>query len=230
MREEIARLLLKVGAVTLRPNKPFVWASGICAPIYCDNRLLLSNNRVRSAVVDEFKKVIRKGRVRYEAIAGIATSGIPWASILADHLKKPMLYVRNSAKGHGKKNLVEGRLEKGNRVLVIEDLVSTGQSSLHAVRALKQAGAMVRHCLAIFSYGLPVSQKSFEKARCQLYTLTNLETLLTVALKDGWISREEKMLIQKFSQNPTGWIKVSGVSRGGRGSAGRPRRRPISRR
>jgi orotate phosphoribosyltransferase len=216
MREEIARLLLKVGAVTLNPSKPFVWASGIRAPIYCDNRLLLSDKRARTAVIDEFEKIIRKGKIRYEAIGGIATSGIPWASILADHLKKPMLYVRNSAKGHGKKKLVEGRLEKGNRVLVIEDLVSTGQSSLNAVRALKQAGALVRHCLAIFSYGLPVSQKSFERARCQLYTLTNLETLLTVALKDGWISREEKSLIQKFSQNPTGWLKVSRASRASR--------------
>jgi orotate phosphoribosyltransferase len=207
MREEIARLLLKVGAVTLRPGKPFLWASGIQSPIYCDNRLILSDRRARNLVVAEFEKLIRKGKIRYEAIAGIATGGIPYAAILADHLKKPMLYVRSAAKKHGKGKQVEGKLEKGSRILLIEDLVSTGQSSLAAVRAIKQSGAFARHCLAIFSYGLAASQKAFEKANCQLYTLTNLETLLTVALKDGWISREEKGLIQKFSQDPKGWLK-----------------------
>lgn len=228
VREEIARLMLKVGAVTLRPSKPFVWASGIRAPIYCDNRLLLSTPRARQMVMKEFEQVIRKGRIRYEAIAGIATAGIPYAAILADHLKKPLLYVRPRPKGHGKGNQVEGRVERGGRTLVIEDLVSTGQSSLAAVRALRNSGCVVRYCLAIFSYGLPVAQRAFEKARCQLYTLTNLETLLTVALKDGWISREEQGMIRKFSQDPEGWLKRSGGGSraGGRGRRTRRRRSP----
>lgn len=205
MREDIARLMLKVGAVILRPSDPFVWASGIRSPIYCDNRLLLSNPKARNEVIREFEGIVRKGKIRFESMAGIATAGLPYASILADHLKKPLLYVRSKPKGHGKRNQIEGKLERGKRVLVIEDLVSTGQSSLSAVKALRDAGALVRHCLAIFSYGLASSHRAFEKARCQLYTLTNLETLLTVALKDGWISREEKHLIERFSQDPEGW-------------------------
>ena len=224
MREEIAKLLLKVGAVTLRPAKPFIWASGIRSPIYCDNRLLLSNRQARDEVIHEFEGFIRKGKIRFETIAGIATAGVPHAAILADHLKKPLLYVRARAKAHGKQNRIEGRLEKGSRVLVIEDLVSTGGSSLDAVRALRHRGAFVRHCLAIFSYGLAISQKSFERARCQLYTLTNLETLLTVAVKEGWISQEEKGLIGKFSQDPKGWFEWKNKKL----SVARPQRPPSS--
>lgn len=213
MREDIAKLLLKAGSVTLSPQKPFTWASGIKSPIYCDNRLLLSFPKIRGEVIKEFEGLIKKGKIRYDAIAGIATAGIPHASILADRLKKPLLYVRPQSKGHGKKNQIEGRLEKGSRVLVIEDLVSTAQSCLAAVTALRKAGAIVRHCLAIFSYGLPVAQKAFEKARCQLYTLTNLETLLTVAMNDGWISLDEKGMIQRFSQDPKGWLSKSATRR-----------------
>ena len=213
MREDIAKLLLKAGSVTLSPQRPFTWASGIKSPIYCDNRLLLSFPKIRNEVIDEFEGLIKKGKIRYDAIAGIATAGIPHAAILADRLKKPLLYVRPQAKGHGKKNQIEGRLEKGSRVLVIEDLISTAQSCLAAVTALRKAGAVVRHCLAIFSYGLPVAQKAFEKARCQLYTLTNLETLLTVAMNDGWISLDEKGMIQRFSQDPKGWLSKSSARR-----------------
>lgn len=207
MREEVAKLMLKLGTVAFRPSDPFVWASGIRSPIYCDNRLFLSHPKARATIVNEFQQIIRKGRVRFEAIAGVATGGIPYAAILADRLKKPMLYVRNSAKSHGKKNQIEGRLEKGRRILVIEDLISTGQSSLGAVRTLRRSGTIVRHCLGIFTYGLSSAQRAFERARCQLYTLTDLETLLAVAMKEGWISREEKLLIEKFSQDPKGWLK-----------------------
>jgi orotate phosphoribosyltransferase len=181
-------------------------------------------------VIREFEQIIRKGKIRYESIAGIATAGIPYASILADHLKKPLLYVRSKPKEHGKGNQIEGRLERGKRVLVIEDLVSTGMSSLSAVKALRDAGAVVRHCLAIFSYGLASSQRAFEKAHCQLYTLTNLETLLTVALKDGWISLEEKHLIEKFSEDPSGWLKGPAEVPARRAKVKQPRKRPSSRR
>jgi len=207
MREEIARLLLKVGAVTLRPAKPFVWASGIRAPIYCDNRLILSHRKAREEVIDEFERIMKKGRIRYDLIAGIATAGIPHAAILADHFRKPMVYVRDHPKGHGRENLIEGNIEKGSRAVVIEDLVSTGGSSLAAVRALRKAGAAVRHCLAIFSYGLPESQRAFERAHCQLYTLTNLETLLTVAVREGWLAPTEKAIVSRFSQDPRGWYR-----------------------
>lgn len=206
MRDDIARLLLKAGSVTLSPQRPFTWASGIKSPIYCDNRILLSFPKIRNEVIREFDLLIKKGKIKCDAIAGIATAGIPHAAILADRLKKPLLYVRPQAKAHGKKNQIEGRLEKGSRVLVIEDLVSTAQSCLAAITALRKSGALVRHCLAIFSYGLPVAQKAFEKAQCQLYTLTNLETLLTVAMRDSWITQDEKVLIQQFSQDPKGWL------------------------
>lgn len=230
MREEIARLLLKAGAVALRPSRPFVWASGIHSPIYCDNRLLLSNPKGRNLAMREFERIIRKGRIRYDAIAGIATAGIPWASMLADRLKKPLLYVRSKAKSHGRGNKIEGRLEKGSRVLVIEDLVSTGQSSLEAVKTLRRAGRNVRYCLTIFSYGLAASRMAFEKSHCRLYTLTHLETLLAVALKDGRISGEEKHLIEKFSQDPQGWLKESSDEHAGPKRARPPRRRKSSRR
>ncbi len=213
MREEIARLLLKAGSVTLSPQAPFTWASGIQSPIYCDNRILLSLPKIRNEVIADFETLIKKGKIKYDVIAGIATAGIPHAAILADRLKKPLIYVRAQAKQHGKKRQIEGRLEKGSRVLLIEDLVSTAQSALAAIQALRAEGAVVRHCLAIFSYGLAVSQKAFEKARCQLYTLTNLETLLTAAMRDGWISLEEKGLIQKFSQDPKGWLAKTAKQR-----------------
>lgn len=207
MREEIARLLLKVGAVTLRPSRPFVWASGIRAPIYCDNRLLLSHRKAREEVVRGFERLIRKGRIRYDLIAGVATAGLPHAAILADRLRKPLIYVRPDHKGHGKRNLIEGRVSRGTRALLIEDLVSTGASVLTAVRGLRAAGVAARHCLAIFSYGLSESQRAFERAHCQLYTLTNLETLLTVAVREGWITEEEKAVVARFSQDPRGWSR-----------------------
>lgn len=201
MDKKIARWLLKMGAVTLRPSRPFTWASGIKSPIYCDNRLLLSSYKTRSDVIQAFEKLIRKNKIKFEAVAGIATGGIPYAAILADHLKKPMLYVRGQAKAHGKGNQVEGIFKKGASVLVIEDLVSTGMSSLAAVRALRKAGAKVTHCLAIFSYGFPKAQKAFKSARCQLMTLTGLNPLLAVSREMRQITSDEEKLIRIFRES-----------------------------
>lgn len=200
----IAALLLKHGAVALRPSKPFVWASGIRSPIYCDNRILLSYPKTRDLVIDGFIALIRKHGIRFDAIAGIATAGIPLASILADRLRKPLLYVRSAPKAHGKGNQIEGRFEKGSRILVIEDLVSTGKSSLDAIAALKKAGAKVNDCLAIFSYGFPVSQKAFRKARCRLRTLTDLDELLRVAIAMKKINPAALKLIREFSESIRG--------------------------
>jgi orotate phosphoribosyltransferase len=204
---KIAHYLLKAGAVTLRPEKPFIWASGIQSPIYCDNRLLLSYPEIREKIIKAFLKKIKKEEISFDAIAGIATAGIPHASILADRLGKPLLYVRASSKSHGKQNQIEGRFKKGERILVVEDLVSTGQSSLLAVQALRKAGAKVMDCLAIFSYGFAISQKSFQKMRCRLHTLTDLSALIETALKEKEVTLREKDLIAKFSHNPQGWLR-----------------------
>ncbi len=201
MNKKIAKWLLKIGAVTLRPSRPFIWASGIKSPIYCDNRLLLSNPKARHDVIQAFEKLIRKNKIRFDVIAGIATGGIPHAAILADHLKKPMLYVRGQAKTHGKGNQVEGVFKKGDSVLVIEDLVSTGMSSLEAVQALRKAGAKVTYCLAIFSYGFPRAQKAFKAARCRLMTLTGLDLLLTVSREMRQITSHEEKLVRIFRES-----------------------------
>lgn len=205
LSSNIARLLLKVGAVLLRPNQPFTWASGIQSPIYCDNRLLLSDPKARGEVIRSFVTLIKKKKIKCDAIAGIATAGIPHAAILADRLKKPLLYVRASPKEHGKGNQIEGKLKKGSRVLVVEDLISTGGSSLAAVEALRQAGAKVSDCLAIFSYEFPESEKAFDQAKCCLETLTNLKVLLDVAQYSKIISLPERDLIKAFAKNPRQW-------------------------
>jgi len=196
--ERIAELLLKAGAVLIRPAKPFTWASGIQSPIYCDNRLLLSSPRARTEVIDAFLKLLRKKRLKFDVIAGIATAGIPYAAILADRLKKPLIYVRPKPKDHGKKGQIEGRLEKGSRVLMIEDLVSTGGSSLNAVKAIRQAGSKVSDCLAVFSYNLQKSQTAFRQGKCRIHTLSGLVTLLKVAVREKVIGSKEKDLVERF--------------------------------
>lgn len=207
MDYEIPGWMLKTEAVTLRPSDPFIWASGIRSPIYCDNRVLLSYPKARNAIIKGFVDLIRKKKIKFDAIAGIATAGIPHASILADRLKKPLLYVRAAPKNHGKGNQIEGRFEKADRILVIEDLVSTGKSSLEAIAALRKAGAKVEHCLAIFSYGFSSALRSFRKAQCRLTTLTNLDELLKAAVSKKKIDPSEIDFIRGFSNNPEGWLK-----------------------
>ncbi|QQR81525.1 MAG: orotate phosphoribosyltransferase [Deltaproteobacteria bacterium] len=204
--EKISEWLLKIGAVTLRPQQPFTWASGIQSPIYCDNRLLLSHPKALSDVIKSFEKLIRSKKIKFDVIAGIATGGIPHAAILSDHLKKPMIYVRSAPKGHGKGNQVEGIFKKGSRVLVIEDLVSTGMSSLNAIEAIRQSGGKVSDCLAVFTYGFPTAQKEFSKSKCKLQTLTTLDNLLPVAQKMKKITEDQVSLILRFSKNPNQWL------------------------
>ncbi|HSA59653.1 MAG TPA: orotate phosphoribosyltransferase [bacterium] len=201
---KIAKVLLKLGAVALRPSKPYVWASGIRSPIYCDNRLLLSHPKERDRVMEGFLKLVKN--FKFDAVAGIATAGIPHAAILADRLGVPMLYVRASPKTHGKGNRIEGQVRKGDRVLVVEDLVSTGQSSLEAVRALRQAGLKADDCVAIFTYGFPFAKNAFQRERCRLHTLTNLQALLDEAEETGRIAPQDRGLIEKFAKNPQNWF------------------------
>lgn len=203
---KIAKTLLKIGAVTLRPSKPFIWTSGIRSPVYCDNRLILSHPKARERVIEAFLKLIEGEGLKFDALAGIATAGIPHAAILADRLEKPLLYVRASPKTHGKGNRIEGDFRKGERVLVVEDLVSTGQSSLEAIRALRQAGLKADECVAVFTYGFPFSKNAFRRDRCHLHTLTDLKDLLDAAVEGDKLSPQDRALIEKFTRNPQHWI------------------------
>ncbi len=162
--EEVAELLLKSEAIMLRPQKPFKFSSGILSPIYCDNRLLLSKTSERERIVDAYIRKIKDERLEFDVVAGIATASIPWAALIAEKLKKPMIYIRKAAKDHGRENLIEGGLEKGQRVLVVEDLVSTGGTSLSSVEAARKEGAIVKVCLAIFTYEMEAAIKGFEEA------------------------------------------------------------------
>ena len=205
-KEEIASLLLDIGAVTLRPDEPFTWASGIKSPIYCDNRLLLGFPEARKIVRSGFLQLIQEHCANTEVIAGVATAGIPHAAWIAEALNKPLIYIRQAAKDHGKQNQVEGPLKTGQKVVVIEDLISTGGSSVSCVTAARQGGAVIEHCLAIFQYGFSEAQKKFDEIGCALHTLTDFATLLGVAKKRGRINKEQEELLKKFITSPHHWL------------------------
>ena len=205
--EDVAELLLKSKAIILRPEQPFKFASGILSPIYCDNRLLLSMTKERAKIVEHYLKKIKQEKIQFDVVAGIATASIPWAAIVAEKLKKPMIYIRKEAKDHGRENLIEGGLEKGQKVLVIEDLVSTGSTSLASVMAARKEGAVVDKCVAIFTYELEIAKKGFKEANCELLTLSNFSTLTEVAAKKGYIKKEQIGMLKKWSEKPEEWGK-----------------------
>jgi len=207
--KEIAEILLKVNAVTLSPSQPFTWASGIKYPIYCDNRLILSYPEEWEKVIDGFIQVVKKNNIEFDVIAGVATSGIPHAAYIAAKLKKPMIYVRAKAKEHGRQKQIEGNLEKGKKVLVIEDLISTGGSSVAVVDVLKDEGADVTGCVAIFTYEFEKAVENFA-GKCPLLTLTNFSTLLKVAEELGKITEDEKAICLEFSSDPQNWGSKNG--------------------
>jgi len=202
----IARKLLEIKAIKLSPHQPFTWASGFLSPIYCDNRIALSHPEKRNFIKNSFIQEA-KALGDYDVIAGVATAGIPMGAILADALSKPFIYVRSKAKGHGRQNLIEGEAPKGARVLVIEDLISTGGSSLQAVDALKIAGFEIKGVMAIFTYGFQQSIDAFNDANCKLVTLTNYGILLKEAEKMGYIKREDQQLLKEWRQDPKNWKK-----------------------
>jgi len=207
--EEIAKILLELKAVTLSPKEPYTYASGIKSPIYCDNRLVISAVEEREKVVQAMLEAVEE--LEYDVIAGTATAGIPWAAYLADRLKKPMIYVRDKAKEHGKGNQIEGKLEAGQRVLVIEDLISTGGSSVRAVEAVKEAGGIVEYTVAIFTYEMEKAKKSFEDASCKVITLTNFSTLIRVAKENELVTEEEGNAVLEWNKDPAGWAAKQGL-------------------
>ncbi len=203
--KDVAGLLLQCKAVILEPTKPFTWASGWQSPIYCDNRITLSYPEIRDFIKEAFKTSIENKFETPDLIAGVATGAIAQGALVADAMDLPMVYVRPSAKGHGRQNLIEGRLSAGQKVVVVEDLISTGGSSLKAVEALREAGAEVLGMVAIFSYGFELAVDNFLKAGVDLYTLTSYHVLIETALDSGAIQQDQVEMLQQWRKNPSQW-------------------------
>jgi orotate phosphoribosyltransferase len=203
----IAEHLLQIKAIKLQPSNPFTWASGIKSPIYCDNRKTLSFVNARNDVRDAFVKKVEALFPEVDVIAGVATGAIALGVLVAQAMDKPFVYVRSGAKSHGLGNQVEGYLEEGKKVVVIEDLVSTGGSSLNAVEALREKGANVLGLLAIFTYGFDEAYKRFEEANCPWETLSGYETMLEIAVETNYITQSDVETLQQWRRNPKAWAK-----------------------
>lgn len=201
----VAEKLLQVGAVKLRPEEPFTWASGWKSPIYCDNRKILSFPYTRDFIKSEMCNVIFEGFPEAQLLAGVATAGIPWGAMASDQLKMPYIYVRPKPKEHGLGNQIEGSFEPGQKVLVIEDLISTGKSSLDVVKVLRDAGLEVIGMVSIFTYGFKQATEAFELASVPYKSLTNYSTLIGMALEKGTVSAETETLLLQWREDPANW-------------------------
>ncbi len=198
-------MLLQINAIKLNPKNPFTWASGWKSPIYCDNRLVLSFPAIRNYIREEFSKNIEKQFGKPDVIAGVATGAIGIGILVAEYMGLPFVYVRPEPKKHGRENQIEGFLQKGQNVVVVEDLISTGNSSLQAVSALKQAGANVKGMVAIFSYGFDVARINFEAANQDLFTLSDYDHLLETAVSRNHITEVEQQTLAQWRENPSQW-------------------------
>jgi orotate phosphoribosyltransferase len=203
--KQTAKLLLQINAIKLQPNEPFTWASGWKSPIYCDNRIILSFPSIRNYVRETMAKEIEKEFGKPDVIAGVATGAIGIGILIAEYLGLPFIYVRPDAKGHGRQNQIEGFVESGQNVVVVEDLISTGKSSLNAVAALKEAGVNVKGMAAIFSYGFDIANINFKEQKVTLKTLSNYESLLEEALDTHYISSKEQDILASWNANPSEW-------------------------
>jgi len=203
--KKTAEVLLQINAIKLNPKNPFTWASGWKSPIYCDNRLVLSFPVVRSFIKEEIAKNIEIEFGKPDVIAGVATGAIGIGALVAEYLGLPFVYVRPEAKKHGRQNQIEGFIEKGQNVVVVEDLISTGKSSLVAVDALKAAEVNVKGLVAIFTYGFDVSKENFKSNNVNLFTLSNYESLLEQALDTNFINQNELDILSKWNSNPSEW-------------------------
>ena len=203
IEKEIAKDLLSIKAVFLRPDEPFTWASGIKSPIYCDNRLTLTAPEVRTSIEDSLVKVIKENYPDVEVLMGTSTAGIPHAAIIADKMNLPMGYVRGSSKDHGRKNQIEGKLEKGQKVVVIEDLISTGGSVIDVVNVLREAGAEVLGIASIFTYNMQKSKDRLFDANVKNISLSNFDALVDVAAEEGYISKDDINRLIAFRNNPS---------------------------
>ncbi|TGD58275.1 orotate phosphoribosyltransferase [Flavobacterium humi] len=202
---QTAELLLQINAIKLNSKNPFTWASGWKSPIYCDNRIILSFPAIRNYIRDEFAKNIEKQFGKPDVIAGVATGAIGIGILVAESLGLPFVYVRPEAKKHGRLNQVEGFLQKGQNVVVVEDLISTGNSSLLAVEALRNEGANIKGMAAVFTYGFQVAEDNFAQAKVDLFTLSNYENLLELAVAKEYITETEQELLQQWKKSPSEW-------------------------
>tara|TARA_B100001287_G_scaffold274270_1_gene279252 strand:+ start:2168 stop:2809 length:642 start_codon:yes stop_codon:yes gene_type:complete len=203
--QQVARSLLQINAIILQPNKPFKWASGWNSPIYCDNRKTLSFPEIRTFIRSSLASAIQNHFKGANLIAGVATAGIPHGTLVAEELGLPFIYVRSKAKNHGKQNQIEGYFEKGQSVILIEDLISSGKSSLEAVSSLRKSGLKVKGLVSIFNYGFELAKQNFTSAKCDYISLCDYENLLPQALKTNYITKTELPILQKWRENPSKW-------------------------
>lgn len=201
----LAEKLLKISAISLQPNNPFVWASGWNSPIYTDNRMTLSYPEIRSFIKVELSRLILENFPQANSVAGVATGAIAQGALIADVLGLPYVYVRSHPKDHGMENLVEGKLKPGSRVVVVEDLISTGGSSLKAVEALRAIGCEVVGMVALFTYGFPVAEEAFKNAKVKLLTLSNYNAMLEVAVATNYIQPSDMAALQEWRHDPANW-------------------------
>lgn len=206
-KDQLSQYLLQSKAIKLDPANPFTWASGWKSPIYCDNRKTLSFPEIRRFIRDGLVELIRQNYPDPQVIAGVATGAIAQGALVAEAMDLPFIYVRPAPKSHGLENLIEGELKPGQRVLVVEDLISTGGSSLKAVNALRDAGAEVAGMVAIFSYGFPEAVQNFQLANCSLFTLGNYDTLVEHAINSGYIDAGQKEILVNWRKDPSNWMK-----------------------
>ena len=202
LKEKIAKVLFDVKAVKISVNEPFTFASGIKSPIYCDNRYILGFSEERDIIIDGFVEKIDKDA---DVIVGVATAGIPWASFIADRMKKPLSYVRNKPKEHGRGKQIEGADIKGKKVVVIEDLITTGKSSLIAVEVLQKEEVVEQEVMAIFSYGFDKARENYEKYNCKFSSLSNFDTLIKILEQSKYLTEEEAKIALEWSRNPERW-------------------------
>lgn len=208
---KIAEFLLQIKAIKLSPREPFTWASGWKSPIYCDNRKTLSYPSIRTYIRQQFVQIITSEFSKADMIAGVATGGIAHGALVAHDMGLPFIYVRSDAKGHGLRNLVEGDLSVGRSVVVVEDLVSTGKSSLHAVQALRDAGCEVKGMVSIFTYGFDEAKAAFEQAKVNLRSLTNYNVLLDQALRSEYITEKDLLPLNQWRKDPAHWDSAVNV-------------------
>ena len=201
----LASFLLQIKAIKLNPANPFTWASGLKSPIYCDNRVTLSYPQVRTFIREGFVKMCLDKFGKPDVIAGVATGGIPQGALVAQELGLPFVYVRSEKKSHGMNNQIEGVINSGQSVVIIEDLVSTGKSSLNAVEALREKGAIIKGMLAIFTYGMDVAAENFKNNKCELFTLTNYNALIQKAAEERYIREDDLTSLMEWKNNPQAW-------------------------
>ncbi|MBE8720330.1 orotate phosphoribosyltransferase [Sphingobacterium pedocola] len=205
VEQKVAESLLQIKAIKLQPKSPFTWASGWRSPIYCDNRVTLSHPAIRTYIRQKLSQRIQEEFGSVEMISGVATAGIPQGVLVAQDLGLPFTYVRSSAKDHGRQNLIEGEVVSGQRVVVIEDLVSTGKSSLIAVKALREAGCNVVGLISIFTYGFEEAVKNFTEAKCPLFSLCTYDSLIKVAVDKSYVLESEVDMLEQWRKDPANW-------------------------